>query len=76
MDDRAQVAVVRGSCVALIIALTCAVSAAGSFAPGSNHTVACVVPPRSRAISRTMRVETISLPHAALASVLATSIAA
>jgi hypothetical protein len=60
----------------LMIALTCAASATGSFGPASNHSEACGAPPRSRASSRTMRAETISRPHAALASVLAISIAA
>src|SRR5262245_55466516 len=54
----------------LITALTRAASGTGSFRP-SNQTVASAVPPRSIAISRMSRAETMSEPIAALAIVLA-----
>jgi hypothetical protein len=60
----------------LITALTCAASATGSFGPASNHSEASATPPRSRARSRMMVEESIPAPSAALASVLAISIAA
>ena len=60
----------------LITALTCAVSAIGSFGPASNHNEASALPPRSRARSRMMTEDSIPAPSAALASVLAISIAA
>jgi hypothetical protein len=54
----------------LITAFTRAASGAGSFRP-SNQTVASALPPRSIAISRMIREETMSEPIAALAIVLA-----
>src|SRR5882757_5134381 len=60
----------------LITAFTRAASDAGNFRRGSNHTDASAVPPRSRARSRMIADDSSPAPIAALASVLAISIAA
>ncbi len=60
----------------LSMALTRAASMTGSLPAWSNQTVASGVPPFSRASSRAMRAERMSVPAAALASVLAMTIRA
>src|SRR5271165_3028069 len=60
----------------LITALTRAASDTGSFGPESNHTDASPAPPRSRERSRMIADDSSPTPIAALASVLAISIAA
>src|SRR5258707_15447949 len=60
----------------LITALTRAASDAGNFEPGSNQTDASRVPPRSRERSRMIAEDSSPAPIAALARVLAISIAA
>ena len=60
----------------LMTALTCAASPAGSFLPLPNHNAASGVPPRSEARSRMICADCRVDPIAALAIVLAISIAA
>ena len=60
----------------LMTALTCAASATGSLGPVSNQIEASGVPPRSLARSRMIVEDAIPEPKAALAMVLAISMAA
>src|SRR6266853_781902 len=60
----------------LITALTCAASDTGNFGPEANHTEASGLPPRSRARVRIISEDSRPAPIAALAMVLAISIAA